>query len=81
MIREVWGVCLPTGDVLSLPSGKSIAMGDIHERIRVLRVDDHPRIREGSAALISAQTILSRLSANDRTHAVAIGVRRGPIRL
>ena len=65
--------------------------------IRILTVDDHPLLRKGIAALVNAEPDLKlvaeaangkeaieafrSLGANDRAHAVTIGLRRGIIDL
>jgi DNA-binding NarL/FixJ family response regulator len=56
-------------------------MAGVPDMIRILAVDDHPLLRKGIAALGNAEStvkshvtnILSKLSANDRAHAVTIG--------
>ena len=72
-----------------------LALRHYHQRmIRVMCVDDHPLMREGIAAVIRSQPdmslvvvkvhikpVMEKLGAKDRTDAVAIGVRRGIIRL
>jgi hypothetical protein len=62
-------------------------MGTSPNLIRVLSVDGHALVREGIAALIANHTDMCLVAdlfkhgANDRTHAVTVGLKRGIIAL